>query len=160
MYTTLLNFYKVSCRYRGLIGGLLVVLTMLSAPATSIAQQPAPTPEEFMASKPEDIVGIWETRFWQEDAYLRFNADGAYIVASTLEALEDDHGHHGTFWFEEMVLHVKDYRGEGTYEVRVKTEGDTRVHLSFQVLSDPFRARTRDWTKGMPRFEPSAQASE
>jgi hypothetical protein len=97
---------------------------------------PSRVSEEFIASKPEDIVGIWETWYWGDIAYMQYKPDGTYILASTPEALENDYGKHGIFWFEGTVFHVKGSGDEGTYEIRVKTGGDTRVHLSFQAIND------------------------
>ncbi len=166
MCTPLLHFHRVACRYRRLIWGLLIVLTMMVPSVISIAQPiadpDANAPGEFVASKPEDIVGIWETWFGGDIAYMRYNADGTSILASTLDALQNNYGVHGRFWFVGTVLHVEDKnsKGTGTYEIRVKTEGDTHVYLSFRVIEDPVRARAQDYERGMPRFDLSPQAAE
>ncbi len=80
MRKTPLNSYIVSCRCRRPIWGLLIILTIVLAPAISVAQQQAPSPTlapgQFTASKIKDIVGIWKTQHKGAVAYMRYNADG------------------------------------------------------------------------------------
>jgi len=114
-------------------------------------------PGEFIASKVEDLVGIWETRFGGRVAYMQFEADGTLNLASTVEMLKQRATLilSGTFWFEGAVFHMKDNHvyGTGTYEVRVQKDEDKPIHLSFVVIDDPSRGRVADLTEGMSRIE-------
>jgi pimeloyl-ACP methyl ester carboxylesterase len=140
---------------------LPIVLGMLT-PLASMAQQSTPTlaPGEFVASKIEDIVGIWESRFIGAVAYMQYKADGTFKLAQSLEKLSQEIlDISGTVWFEGTVLYVKDVYGQGTYEVRVQKEGNTPTHLTYIVIADPVSDRTRDWNAGMTWVAPSLQVS-
>lgn len=113
-------------------------------------------PGEFIASKVEDLVGIWETRGGGAVAYWQFEADGTLNVAPTVEMLEKRWAMiSGTFWFEGTVFHMKDNHVSptGTYEVRVQEEKGKPIHLSFTVIDDPVTGRVRELTAGMSRVE-------
>ena len=151
---------RISCFCkRRFIWMALAILT----PAISIAQEPTPTlaPNEFIASKADDIVGIWQSQFGGTMRYYtQYETDGTYVVASTIEDLEAKRGRRGTFSFEGTVYIQKGRAGSGSYEIRVTKEGDKRVHLSFRVIDDSNTIRVRDLTAGMNRFEPPLQTSE
>jgi predicted esterase len=115
-------------------------------------------PSEFIASKVEDVVGIWETQFMGAVAYMQYEADGTSKLTDSLENLKKGIiGIPGTFWFEGTVFHVEDAYGEGTYEVRVQKEGDIPVHLDFVEINDPNPDRAGDLTAGMTWVAPSLE---
>lgn len=157
--------------------GVSPLAPMSEAPAATPTHVPptsTPTPEpptamptvevasgEFTASKVEDIVGIWETRFTGAVAYMQFEADGTSKLVNSLEFLEKGIVHiPGTFWFEGTVFHFEDTYGEGTYEVKVQKEGDTPVRLVFVEIDDPNSTRAADLTAGMTWVAPPLQTSE
>lgn len=148
-----INFYVLSFRCRGLIWGLLTILIILLTPAINAAQQPTSTlaPGEFIASKIEDLVGIWEMRFTGEVAYMQYKADGTWRLSQTIEELGSKPIARGTFWFEEKTYHHKGSLLEviGRYEVRVQKEGDTPIRLSFITIEDQNPNRAQDLTAGM-----------
>ncbi len=160
MRKTPLNSYVVSCRCRGLVWGLLIILTIVLAPAISVAQQPAPSPSlapgELIASKIKDIVGIWKTQHKGAVAYMRYDADGTSKLAESLDDLSKGIIIvPGTVWFEGDVLHVKDSYGQGTYRVRVRKEGNTPARLTFIKIDDPNTYRSQDMAAGMTWVAPS-----
>jgi hypothetical protein len=111
--------------------------------------------EEVIASKVEDLVGIWESQYMGAVAYMQFEADGTFNLASTIEKLKTDPIAYGTFWFEGTVFNTKDNLApKCSYEVRVQKEGDRPIHLSFTVIDEPHPPRAQDLTKGMTWVEP------
>ncbi len=161
MCKTSLNFHVVSFRCCGFLWGLLTLLTIMLAPAISVAQQPTPTlaPGEFIASTIEDIVGIWETRYIGAVAYMQYEADGTFKLAGSLENLHKGViGIRGRVWFEGTVLYVKDPYGQGMYEARVQKEENTPIHLTLIEIDDPNAERAKDWTAGMTWIASSLQA--
>ncbi|MFB0547002.1 MAG: two-component regulator propeller domain-containing protein, partial [Anaerolineae bacterium] len=113
-------------------------------------------PGEVIASKVEDLVGVWETRFMGVVAYMQFEADGTLTLARTVEKLESAPILSGTFWFEGTVFNMEDTLAyhTGKYEVRGQKEGDKPIYLTFIVIDDPDPDRVRDLTAGMSRGEP------
>jgi len=134
------------------------VVYFLSGDGTFYAvRAAAATVSEVIASKVEDLVGIWETRFMGAVAYMQFEADGTVKLAYTIKDMKRTQIMSGKVWFEGTVFHMDDNidSGEGTYEVRVQKEGDRPVHLSFIAIDDAHNPnRLRDLTKGMTRVEP------
>jgi hypothetical protein len=90
------------------------------------------------------------------EAYLQYNADGTFNLATTTDRFESFPIASGTFWFEGTVFHTKDNlgTGTGTYEIRVQKEGDQPVRLSFSVIDDPDSDRAKDLATGMSWVEP------
>jgi hypothetical protein len=123
---------------------------------------PAPAPEEVIASKVEDLVGIWETRFRGSVAYIQFEADGTLKSANSLEGLRNSSflNYSGRYWFEGEVFKCTDSlaeasgHGPGAYEVWVRKRNGNAVHLSFHDIGDPDSLRAFDWGRGMTRVEP------
>ena len=112
---------------------------------------------EVIASKVEDLIGIWKTQCMGEVAYMQFKADGTVNLASTVEELESTPIMSGTFWFEGTGFNINDniHYGKGIYEVRVQKEGDKPIHLSFIVINDLNNPnRVCDLIRGMSRVEP------
>jgi hypothetical protein len=144
--------------------GLLVFTLMLFAACASATLEPAtptplpptstptplpptatPAPVEVIATKVEDLVGIWTTRFKGEAAYLQYRADGTFRIAYTVADLVSKPAVSGTFWFEGTLFNTKDNLcGKGTYEVRVQKGGDKPVQLSFTVVNDLCGPPVRD----------------
>lgn len=151
MYNTT-SHLRVSCLYNlGLIWMILTILTSILTPVASVAQEPTPTlaPNEFIASKIEDIVGVWESRFGGKVSYIHYKADGTFSHASTIENLERIPLFTGTFWFEGTVFNSKDQLSpRASYELRVHKKGETPIRLSYTVIDDPVSQRAKDLGKG------------
>lgn len=166
MCKTSLNFRVSVFWKRVVVWMVLTIFIGILTPVVSVAQQPTPTatlaPGEFIASKIEDLVGIWESQYMGAVAYMQYKADGTFNLAYTIEKLKTAPIAYGTFWFEGTVFNTKDNLcPKGSYEVRVQKEGDRPIHLSFTVIDDPSCfGRVQDLPKGMTRVEPSLQVSK
>ena len=118
--------------------------------------------EEVLASKVEDLVGIWEGRFMGSVAYRQFEVDGTLTCAMQVEWLHDPSllKYSGRYWFEGGVLKITEPLAEahgygpGAYEVWVRKREGTAVHLSFHDRGDPDSKRRYDWCQGMTGVEP------
>ena len=146
------NFYVLSFRCRGLIWGLLTIPIIMLIPAINAAQQPTSTlaPGEFIASKIEDIAGIWEGQIPGGVGYRQFEVDGTLKVARSLADLKKGVIFaRGKVWFEGTVLYLEDPLGQGKYEVRVQKEGNTPTRLTFILIDDKVTLRAQTLTKGM-----------
>ena len=145
---------------------LLFVFVCAFFPVMTVAPYTAFAAEEFIATKPEDIVGIWETRFGKSGAksYMQYRKDGTYSLAYARENLQNSPLLRGKFWFEGTIFHDKSHHPlgpdlPGEYEVRVHTEEDKPVRLSFKMIDDTASGRVKDLTAGMTRVETSLEAS-
>ncbi len=151
MHTALIHQHAI-------FGILLFVLVGVLAPAITLAPQTASADEEFIATKLEDILGIWKTQLRGMPGYKQYKKDGTYSVAYALENLQSSPLSTGHFWFEGNVYFQK---GEhplssdfpGKYEVRVHKEEGKPVRLSFQVVDDATAGRVSDLSQGMTRVE-------
>jgi TRAP-type C4-dicarboxylate transport system substrate-binding protein len=112
-------------------------------------------PNELIASKPEDIVGIWETWFVGSVAYMQFEADGTLTLAYNVRDSKNYPILSGTFWFEGSLFKMKDNVGSGigTYEIHVQKKDGNAVHLAFHAIEDPDATRRYDLSRGMTRSE-------
>lgn len=124
--------------------------TPLPPTATSPPRPTDTPPPEAIASKVEDVVGVWKSLFEGRVAYMHFKPDGTFNLTKAVEELSTSYVT-GKFWFEGTVFHVDDElcRGPGTYEVRVLKEGDKRIQLTFVKIKDSCRERANDWRKPM-----------
>jgi len=121
-------------------------------PTATSPPQPTDTPPPgAIASKVEDMVGVWKSRFVGTVAYMHFKPDGTFNLTKTVEGLESTPYVTGKFWFEGTVFHVDDdgCHDPGTYEVRVLKEGDKPIQLTFVKIKDSCRERANDWRKPM-----------
>ena len=128
--------------------------TLVPPTATPMPLPPTATPEivQVIASKVEDLVGVWGVVFVGEPAYMQFKADGTYRLASTVASLGHSPLFSGTIWFTEAGLNVKDSMcdGAGTYKAWVQRSADASTQLILSVISDPTcPERAQDWKKGM-----------
>ena len=135
-------------------------------PAMTIVTQTTSAAEDLIATKPEDIVGIWEAQHSGRKAYVQYRTDGTYSIAYALENLQRSPLLMGKIWFEEKVYFQKgehpvySYQFPGKYEVRVHKEEGMSNRLSFQVIDDDGSRRVKDLTAGMTRVEASFQSLE
>jgi hypothetical protein len=126
----------------------------------SLVEPLLPESEEI-ASKIEDIVGVWESRFVGEVSYIHYKADGTFTHAYTIENLERSPLFSGTFWFEGTVFNTKDQLSpQGLYEVKVHKKGETPIRLSYTVIDDPISQRVKDMTTGKTWVAPSPQIAQ
>jgi hypothetical protein len=158
-----INFCVLSFRCRGLIWGLLTILIIMLTPAINAAQQSTSTlaSEEFIASKIEDIVGVWESRLRGKTCYTYHKADGTFTIAYTIENLEHNPLSSGTCWFEGTVLHTKTQSTpKGSYEVKVYKKEGTPIRLSYTVIDDPVPPRVKDLSLGKTWVASSPQTAQ
>ena len=110
-----------------------------------------------VVNKIDDLVGIWESQFQGNIAYMQFNADGTLKLAATIEVLKSDVGlaYTGNFWFEGNVYGMTETAGSdtGTYTIRMQKEGNI-AKLFFTPVDEPNPNRKAALTKGMTRVEP------
>ena len=132
----------------------------ITIPPESLAKLPpppdqAPTtePVEVSVTEIEDMVGIWSGRAMGDSGYHKFNQDGTFTVAWNMSDLEANPSATAEYWFEGTVFHVNDGCGHGTYEVKIKKEGDRPARLIFKLIEDPCGPRINDWKSGMRWFE-------
>ena len=150
---------RAVCYQHGIIRMVLILFFVFSLLPGIFAQEPTPTltPDEFIASKIEDIVGVWEQHFMSGVAYIQYQEDGAWKLAYSVKDLETRPMMNGTFWFEGTVFTTKDNYGQGAYEVRVTKEGGRAVHLGFSVIEDSLHDRIRDLSAGMTRIDQTTE---
>jgi hypothetical protein len=120
--------------------------TPLPPTATSIPR-PTDTPRPGeIASKVEDVVGVWESRFQGSVAYMHFMPDGTFELTDSVGSLESRLYVFGKFWFEGTEFRVDDSgcRDPGTYEVRVLGQEDKRIQLTFTGIKDFCLERSGD----------------
>jgi hypothetical protein len=114
---------------------------------------------DMLATKADDIVGVWSLYFNAQPAFIRYNADGTWLVADTAEhtnAVSVDGFPYGTFSFDKDGIFTsldpntpaevmpEECRG-GKYLLRViKVDGEP-VALNMAVLDDCFVPRRTDW---------------
>lgn len=122
---------------------------------------PEPTPavpatSEVIASKIEDIAGIWDSRVLYERGYHHFKPDGTLVIAYTFEELETNpvFSEPSKYWFEGTTFHVDDFCGHGTYEITMTIENDQPIKLHFKKLEDPCEQRKIDWKVDMRWVKP------
>ncbi len=129
--------------------------TPISSTATPLLiSSPTATlePDEIIASKVEDMIGVWTTRFGPlgEDAFIEYKLDGTWVIAANIPELYTKPALSGTFWFEGTRFTTEDKLcGPGTYEVRLKTKGKWHLQLTFLRLKDSCSPRVRNLSQGM-----------
>jgi hypothetical protein len=124
----------------------------------TVYSPPTPTLEvtKVIATQPEDIAGIWTTRYNPVGgpAYIQYKADGTWAIAKTVEKLKAP-AQKGTFRFEgDRFITWDNECGEGEYTVQVLLFEGKPVGLAFSRLADACRDRVRDLTKPMSWVEP------
>jgi hypothetical protein len=157
------------------LSSLLVIMLLCLASGLVFAQEIPPmepptqplvsctedavAPCDMIATQSEDIVGIWTVYFNAEPAFIRYNADGTWLIADTVEhtnAVSVEGYPYGTFSFDEEdvftsfdpntpVEIMPDECREGRYLLRVIKVGGQPAALNKAVLDDCFPPRRTDW---------------
>jgi hypothetical protein len=121
------------------LGACQPVILPTPAPPTATAA-PSRTPGPRLATRLEDILGIWQA----SGIFYRFNQDGTYTGAFSLDSLEaeTERAHfEGEFWFEGTQLFLRELKavdvtpcGDKTasYQVQLLENG----HLKFTASED------------------------
>ena len=114
---------------------------------------------DVIATKAEDIVGVWSVYFNAEPAYVRYNPDGTWVIGDTVESTTASsvEGYpSGMFSFDEdglftsldpntpVELMPEECRA-GHYQLRVIKVGGQLVALNHAVRDDCFAPRRTDW---------------
>ena len=119
---------------------------------------------DMVATTLEDIVGIWHVYFQAEPMFIRFNADGTWLIADTIEHTESESVEgfpFGTNSFDEDgVFNNTDLSPDpipepcahnNRYVIHVIKMGEEPVALNFVALDDCFAPRRTDWAYTMLR---------
>src|SRR5215207_4288089 len=116
------------------------------------ADATAATVCDMIATKAEDMVGVWSVYFNAEPAFLRFNADGTWVTGNTAEstsAASVEGYPAGTSTFEDGVwttLYTPLPECQsGRYLVRVIMVGGQPVALNLALVEDCFPPRQSDY---------------
>jgi hypothetical protein len=115
---------------------------------------------DMMATQPEDIVGVWALYFGAAPAFIRYNADGTWVIADTAENTAGapvEGFPSGTYSFDENgvfnsaapeVLQVAGCENN-RYILHVIKVGEQPIALNHVVLEDCFAPRRTDWAYSM-----------
>jgi hypothetical protein len=122
-------------------------------------------PCDLIATTPEDIAGVWKQylsgpRFNAPDgmAYIRYFADGTYVIADTIEnTAQPTEGYpSGTFSFDGAEFIIGPAAGAPApcdvpphYQLRVLKFGDNPVALRYVNLSDMCPNRLLDLNQAL-----------
>jgi hypothetical protein len=128
-------------------------------------------PCDLIATKAEDIVGVWKQYLIGPVfnapggmAYIRFNADGTFNLADSIENSANPETSYasGTFSFEGQVVTYGAVVGAPApcdtppqYQLRVLKYGDQPVALRYVAISDPCVDRLRDVSQALVWVAPS-----
>jgi hypothetical protein len=130
----------------------VLVALMLSACGT---QPPTPAPTatvapEVLASKAEDVIGVWLGRHYHSDIeiHVEYTKEGTFRRMVVSEIDKNRLSDQGKFWLEGTQLKLESAGGRcltqkgealtciGTYQVYVTKEGDKPVKLRFVAVED------------------------
>ena len=113
---------------------------------------------DMFATSPQDILGVWTVYFQARPAFIRFNADGTWLIADTAEntnAATIKGFPYGTYSFDENGLfNSADLSPDATvpqecvndrYLLHVLKMGKQPVALNRVVIDDCFAPRRADW---------------
>lgn len=135
---------------------LTLAATGCSPSAASVPPtQPPPTPTpEVLASKVEDVVGLWLGKTCLgHRTHTEYTQEGTFCVTVVSGDAKGMRSDQGKFWFEGTQLKIESEgglcltaQGEmiaciGTYQVYVTKEGEKPVKLKFVALDDQYTAR-------------------
>ena len=131
-----------------------VATASASVTPTSVPILPTATPveTEFIASKVEDIAGMWSFSYLGMSYRIRFLSNG--MIKSGPED-DPDKYLHGKFRFEGTIFHVEDPTcGPGTYQANVILQDGQNYKLYFTVIEDTCRDRINEMKKGYTWVSP------
>jgi hypothetical protein len=115
---------------------------------------------DMIATQPEDIIGVWTLYFNAEAAFIRYNADGTWVIADTVEhtagapiegfpygiySFDAD----GMFTNSSPDIGLPEECVGGQYILHVIKVGDQPVALNHAVRDDCFAPRRTDWAYSM-----------
>ena len=122
-------------------------------------------PCDLIATKAEDIVGVWKQylggpRFNAPGgmAYIRYNADGTYVIADSVENTAQPYGVYpsGTFSFDGGAFIIGPAADAPPpcdiaprYQLRVLKYGDEPVALRYVRISDDCPGRLQDLSQAL-----------
>lgn len=119
---------------------------------------------DMVATTLEDIAGTWHVYFQAEPRFIRFNADGTWLIADTVEhteAVSVEGFPFGTYSFDEDGAFNHTDLSPGSfpdqcathsrYVIHVIRMGEEPVALNFVPLEDCFAPRRTDWAYTMLR---------
>jgi len=117
---------------------------------------------DMIATQPEDIVGVWTVYFNAAPAFIRYTADGTWVIADTAEntAAPVEGFPSGTYSFDADGVFTSldpntpvDIMPEecraGNYVLHIIKVGEQPVALNHVVLEDCFAPRRTDWAYAM-----------
>jgi hypothetical protein len=115
---------------------------------------------DVIASQSEDIMGVWTVYWMAEPAFIRYNADGTWVIADTAENTAGapvEGFPSGTYSFDAdgvftsaspKVLEIAGCEDD-RYVLHVIKVGEQPVALNHVVLEDCFAPRRTDWAYAM-----------
>jgi hypothetical protein len=125
----------------------------------------APAPCDLIATQAEDIVGVWKQFLGGppfnapgEMAYIRYNSDGTYHIADTIENTAQPFQMYptGTFQFDGDLFIIDPVVGSpppcdgvGIFQLRVLKYGDQPVALRYVPISDTCPGRSIDLSQAL-----------
>jgi hypothetical protein len=149
--------------------GLPPSMALALVPCTSGMTGPC----DLIATKADDIVGVWKQylggpRFNLPDgmAYIRYNADGTYVISDSIEntANPSPNFPSGTFTFEDTEFIIGPAAGAPPpcdipphYQLRVLKYGDNLVALRYVPISDGCASRAQDLSQALIWVAPNAK---
>jgi hypothetical protein len=130
-------------------------------------------PCDLIATKAEDIAGVWKQYFNNPRfnapggvAYIRYNADGTYILADSIENTAKPFKNYptGTFKFEGDQFIFSPAADAPApcdipphYQLRVLKYGDKPVALRYVAISETCPARLQDLNQALVWVAPNTQ---
>jgi len=113
---------------------------------------------DLIATKPDDIVGVWSLYFQSQPAFIRFNLNGTWMLGNSVESTADANSAYasGTYNFDDAGIFTSVFTGApldvvprecqaGQYLLRVIKVGGQPVALNHALIKDCFVNRQTDW---------------
>ena len=130
-------------------------------------------PCDLIATKAGDIVGVWKQYFGSPRfnapegiAYIRYNADGTYIIADSIDNTAKPYKNYpsGTFKFDGTEFIIGPAAGVPPpcdipphYQLRVLKYGDKSVALRYVPISEGCAARLQDLSQALVWVAPNTK---
>jgi hypothetical protein len=119
---------------------VIAVLSLVTAcrPAARTATpipEPTGTPVEVLATKPEDLAGIWFDGAW----YHQFEADGTIKTVESIDEFDDpNYRLLGVFWFEDGTYYEQNAFCVGiyAYDVYLQIVEGRAVRLRMTLIEE------------------------